>query len=115
MFNQIPDYNSYLTYVLTQMPQEDERYRSVAGLILKNNFRTRVDQVAPEVMAYVKGAMLGAIGDGSAMIRSTVGTVIVTICTLMGPEQWPEALMKLMELLDSSTQSEQEVSARISS
>ncbi|KAK9685410.1 hypothetical protein K7432_015502, partial [Basidiobolus ranarum] len=38
-FNKIPDYNNYLIYILTQMPQEEASIRAIPRLLLKNNVR----------------------------------------------------------------------------
>ncbi|GAA5969003.1 hypothetical protein JCM21900_002095 [Sporobolomyces salmonicolor] len=107
-FNKIPDYNSYLTYILTQLPAEDVTVRSMAGLLLKNNIRLRLDQFPPEVVSYVKANIFSAIGDATSMIRNTVSTVIDTLLVELGPENWTEALSRLLELVDSPVQTAQE-------
>lgn len=107
-FNEIPEYNSYLTYVLTQLPGEDATVRSVAGLLLKNNIRMRLERIPPEVISYIKGHIFSSIGDPLPMIRSTVSTVITTLVTSLGPESWPESLSQLMQLVDSPDPSVQE-------
>ncbi|GAA5977329.1 hypothetical protein JCM11641_000066 [Rhodosporidiobolus odoratus] len=107
-FNKIPDYNSYLTFILTQMPQEDVTVRSMAGLLLKNNIRLRLEQFPPEVVAYIKANIFSAIGDATSMIRNTVSTVVDTLLVELGPENWTDALSKLMELVDSQDQLAQE-------
>ncbi|GAA6005721.1 hypothetical protein JCM10207_005309 [Rhodosporidiobolus poonsookiae] len=107
-FNKVPEYNSYLTYILTQLPQEDVTVRSMAGLLLKNNIRLRLATFPPDVTAYVKAHIFTAIGDGVSMIRNTVSTVIDTLLVELGPENWTEALSKLMELVDAPDQASQE-------
>lgn len=125
-FNQVPDYNSYLAYILCQIPQEDPRVRSVAGLILKNNLRRipfsnlsvlqhhshSPDQPPPvanpslaisqHVLDYVKHTVLNSnlLSDPLPMLRGTAGTVISTIVMQTGPESWPEALQTLIELTE---------------
>ncbi|KAJ1923171.1 hypothetical protein IWQ60_006050 [Tieghemiomyces parasiticus] len=100
--NKIPDYNNYLIYVLTQMPQETTETRAVAGLILKNNVRLRLQEIAPPVVEYIKAGCLEALGDPDAMVRSTAGNVITTIVSRGGVTAWPQVLPRLMELLDHS-------------
>ncbi|BGP12891.1 hypothetical protein JCM10213_005156 [Rhodosporidiobolus nylandii] len=107
-FNKIPDYNSYLTFILTQMPQEDVTVRSMAGLLLKENIRRRLSSFPPTVVDYVKANIFSAIGDSTSMIRNTVSTVVDTLLVELGPENWTEALSKLMELVDSQDQLSQE-------
>lgn len=81
----------------------------MAGLLLKNNIKMRLSEFNPEVVAYVKSHIFSAIGDATSMIRNTCSTVIDTLLIEMGPENWTEALSKLMELIDSGEQTAQEV------
>ncbi|KAL8292224.1 hypothetical protein RQP46_001690 [Phenoliferia psychrophenolica] len=102
-FNGVAEYNSYLTYILCVPlnPPEGELVRSAAGLLLKNNVRLRLNEMNPDVIAYVKATIFNAIGDPVSMIRNTVSTVIDTLIIELGPSNWPEALSRLMELVDS--------------
>ena len=50
------------------MPQEDDRIRTIAGCLLKNNARL-VLRAAPDVTVFVKSAVLTAFNDPSIMIR----------------------------------------------
>ncbi|KAK9728992.1 hypothetical protein K7432_000629 [Basidiobolus ranarum] len=99
-FNKIPDYNNYLIYILTQMPQEEASIRAIAGLLLKNNVRIHFMDIAPQVLEYIKALSLQAIGDPDHMVRGTIGTVITTIVSRGGLSTWPQVLQRLMELLD---------------
>ncbi|KAI7960599.1 hypothetical protein MJO29_005667 [Puccinia striiformis f. sp. tritici] len=127
-FNEVPDYNCYLAYILSRMLQEDARVRSVAGLILKNNLRrlplhqnpillqdpsgaNNPATVTPpaafiasqQTLEYVKSAVLGSglLSDPVPMLRATAGTVISVIVMQFGPESWPEALQTLIELTEA--------------
>ena len=73
----------------------------MAGLLLKNNIRMRLEAFPAEVVAYVKAHIFTAIGDPVPMIRNTVSTVIDTLIVELGPANWPEALQQLMALVDS--------------
>ncbi|KAJ4471283.1 armadillo-type protein [Lentinula edodes] len=64
-FTRVPDYIAYLAHILTAMPQEEERIRTIAGYLLKNNARLILSSY-PEVTQYVKAAVLRAFNDGSA-------------------------------------------------
>ncbi|KAM0748729.1 Transportin-PC [Meredithblackwellia eburnea MCA 4105] len=109
-FNQIPDYNSYLTFILCGplSPPEDDTVRSMAGLLLKNNVRLRLDDIPQEVIEYVKANIFNSVGDPMSMIRNTVSTVINQLVVDIGPSNWPEALSRLMELVDSPDMHTQE-------
>ncbi|KAI7865032.1 armadillo-type protein [Spinellus fusiger] len=98
-FNKVPDYNSYLAYILTQMPQENQHIRSVAGLTLKNNLRSYFPGIPTTVLDYIKACCLPHIGD--ADIGPTVSIVVVAIICHGSPHGWPQGLQSLLEKLDS--------------
>ncbi|CAO0801605.1 unnamed protein product [Mucor circinelloides] len=99
-FNKIPDYNNYLVYILTQMPQEDQYIRSVAGLTLKNNIRSHYPNISPQVLEYVKECCLQHIGD--AAVGKPVSLVIASIVARGNIQNWPQVLQVLLEKLDDS-------------
>eukprot|EP00741_Cyanophora_paradoxa_P008025 tig00001239_g7764.t1 len=100
-FNAIPDFNKYLCFILVHMKSEAEDIRQMAGLLLKNNVRGRYAQLNADVQNYIKEEVVKALGDPQHFIRSTVGTVIVTIATSAGFEAWPGLVQYLIGLLDS--------------
>lgn len=102
--NRYPDFNCYLIHVLTELKSEDEAtrweklsnrlcilscclnetdlfFRSLAGLILKNNVRAHFVQFPKEVSNFIKADCLKAVGDSSPLIRATVGILITTIAS----------------------------------
>ncbi|KAF7293413.1 Importin beta-2 subunit [Mycena indigotica] len=68
-FIRAPEYIAYLAYILTDMPQEENRIRTIAGYLLKNNARLILTST-PEIAQYVKAAVLQAFTDESVMIRN---------------------------------------------
>lgn len=99
--NHVVDYNNYLAYILTHLGgKEDPSTRAVAGLMLKNNIRVHYEAIQPQVMLYVKAAVLQALGDQENVIRNTAGNVITTVVTQGGLEEWPELIPTLMEMAD---------------
>lgn len=90
------------------MTQEEDRIRTIAGYLLKNNARL-ILTAAPEVGAYVKGAILQAFNDDSLMIRNAAGQDVVAFLGQLEPRNWPECLEQLMNTLDSSDLDRQEV------
>ena len=80
-----PDFNSYLIYVLTQMPQEDEACRSLSGLILKNNVKAHFNTFPKEVAEFIRSECLNALGNPSPLIRATIGILITTIASKGSP------------------------------
>lgn len=92
------------------MPQEEDRIRTIAGYLLKNNARL-ILRSAPEVATFVKAAILQAFNEASVMIRNTAGQDIVAFLGIIEPRNWPECLQHLFEALDSPNEDQQEVSS----
>lgn len=89
-----------MVYILTQMPQEDQYIRSVAGLTLKNNIRSHYPNISPQVLEYVKECCLQHIGD--AAVGKPVSLVIASIVARGNIQNWPQVLQVLLEKLDDS-------------
>ncbi|KAG9028013.1 hypothetical protein FS837_004015 [Tulasnella sp. UAMH 9824] len=85
---------------MAHLTTEDDRVRAVAGLLLKNNAKT-ITKSPAEVVEYVKVTVLVAFRDRVKEVRDAAGQVIVTMMGSLEVVQWPEALMKLVEGLDS--------------
>ncbi|KAJ7503141.1 armadillo-type protein [Mycena galericulata] len=111
-FTRAPEYIAYLAYILTAMPQEEDRIRTIAGYLLKNNARL-ILTAAPEVAAYVKAAVLQAFGDDSIMIRNAAGQDVVAFLGQLEPRNWPECLQQLMNTLDSTDLDRQEAAFNV--
>ncbi|KAB5593276.1 Importin subunit beta-2 [Ceratobasidium theobromae] len=97
-FMQVADYPCYLAHILALVP-DDERVRTVAGLVLKNAAKG-IGSAQPAVVAYVKETVLRAYGDPSAMVRNAAAQVIVVVLGQLEPANWPEALTVLLHGLD---------------
>ena len=91
------------------MPQEEDRIRSIAGYLLKNNARL-ILRSAPDVIEYVKKAVLRAFDDSSIMVRNVAGQAIVALLGTLEPRNWPECLSHLVGALDDPDFDKQEVS-----
>ncbi len=91
------------------MREEEERIRSIAGYLLKNNSRLILTS-SPEVAAYVKNSVLQAFTDSSIMIRNTAGQDVVAFLGVLEPKNWPECLQQLVGMLDMPDLDKQEVS-----
>lgn len=92
------------------MPQEEERIRTIAGYLLKNNARL-ILRSSPEVSTFVKASVLQAFSETSIMVRNTAGQDIVAFLGILEPRNWPECLQHLVQALDSQNVDQQEVSA----
>ncbi|KAF9012676.1 transportin-PC [Cyathus striatus] len=81
-FTRAPEYIAYLAYILSSMPQEEERIRTIAGYLLKNNSRLIFNP--------------HRIQD------------IVAFLGVLEPRNWPECLQQLVNALDSPDLDRQE-------
>ncbi|KAF7295959.1 Importin beta-2 subunit [Mycena kentingensis (nom. inval.)] len=111
-FTRAPEYIAYLAYILTQATQEEDRIRTIAGYLLKNNARLILTS-APEVAHYVKAAILQAFNDDSVMIRNAAGQDIVAFLGQLEPRNWPECLQQLMNTLQSPDLDRQEAAFNV--
>lgn len=109
-FTRAPEYIAYLAYILSAMTQEEDRIRTIAGYLLKNNSRLILSS-SPEVAVYVRSAILQAFNDPSIMIRNAAGQDIVAFLGVLEPKNWPECLQQLVNTLDSTDFDRQEVSS----
>lgn len=87
-------------YILTQMPNEGEPVRAMAGLLLKNNIRF-IEKVHPSVVAYIQQRSIQSLGDPLPLVRGTIGIIITTLLTKMGVTGWPDVVPYLIQHLDN--------------
>jgi transportin-1 len=113
-FTRAPDYIAYLAYILAALPQEEDRVRSIAGYLLKNNSRL-IMQTSAQVAEFTKASLLQAFTDSSVMIRNAAGHATVALLGTLEPRQWPQCLEQLFAMLDSPDPDIQEVSLRLNS
>jgi len=91
------------------MTQEEDRIRTIAGYLLKNNARL-VLSAPVDVAEFVKSAVLAAFNNSSTMIRNAASQDIVAFLGVLEPKNWPECLQHLVLALDSPDLDKQEVS-----
>ncbi|KAL9712234.1 hypothetical protein Ac2012v2_005312 [Leucoagaricus gongylophorus] len=106
-FTRIAEYIAYLAYILSVMIHEEDRIRTIAGYLLKNNSRL-ILQAQPPVVEFVKSAVLQAFDDPSIMIRNAASQDIVAFLGVLEPRNWPECLQQLVNALDASDLDRQE-------
>ncbi|CCO31762.1 Importin subunit beta-2 AltName: Full=Importin-104 [Rhizoctonia solani AG-1 IB] len=105
-FMQVPDYPCYLAHILAFSSADEERVRTVAGLVLKNAAKG-IATAQPEVVNYVKETVLRAYADASAMVRNAAAQVIVVVLGALEPANWPEALAALLHGLDGDVSAQE--------
>jgi transportin-1 len=81
--------------------------------VLKNNLRTDFQDLTPDVLAYIKSGAEKALVDRYDLIRSVAGTIITTVVTRGGINNWPQILQRFMEMAESQDAIVQEVSPDI--
>ena len=111
-FTRAPEYIAYLAYILSSMTQEEDRIRTIAGYLLKNNSRLILGS-PPEVVQYVKAAVLQAFNDPSIIVRNAASQDIVAFLGVLEPKNWPECLQQLVNTLDSNDLDRQEVGVHL--
>jgi len=95
---------------MNDLTQEEERIRTIAGYLLKNNARLIIS--APiEVAEFVKSAVLSAFSDSSPLVRTAASQDIVAYLGILEPRNWPTCLQHLVLCLDSPNSDTQEVSS----
>jgi len=90
------------------MTHEEDRIRTIAGYLLKNNSRLILQAQSP-VVEFVKSAVLRAFDDSSIMIRNAASQDIVAFLGVLEPRNWPECLQQLVNALDAPDLDRQEV------
>jgi transportin-1 len=90
------------------MPNLEDRIRTFAGYLLKNNARL-VIKLTPQTLEFVQTCILRAFSEGGAMVRNAAGQDIVAVLATLSPRHWPQALTALVSMLDSDTIDQQEV------
>jgi transportin-1 len=90
------------------MPDLEDRMRTIAGYLLKNNARLVV-KLTPQTLEFVQSCILRAFSEGGAMVRNAAGQDIVALLATLSPRNWPQALTALVGMLDSDTIDQQEV------
>ncbi|KAI8146257.1 armadillo-type protein [Fennellomyces sp. T-0311] len=102
-FNEVPDYNSYLVYILTKMPELESYPRAIAGHLLKNNIKSYFNSVPLVVLDHVKACCVDALNqpDKDGDVRRTIASSIAAIVTRGQAHNWPHILQVLVEKLDS--------------
>ncbi|KZT69634.1 ARM repeat-containing protein [Daedalea quercina L-15889] len=111
-FTHAPDYIAYLGYILAAMSQEEDRIRTIAGYLLKNNARL-ILRSSPDVIEYVKKAVLQAFDDTSIMVRNVAGQAVVAFLGTLEPKNWPECLSHLVAALDDPDFDKQEAAFNV--
>ncbi|THH08002.1 hypothetical protein EW145_g3006, partial [Phellinidium pouzarii] len=111
-FTKVPDYIAYLSYVLAHMTQEEDRIRTIAGYLLKNNARL-ILRSSHEVATFVKESVLQALNESAVMIRNTAGQDVVAFLGVLEPCNWPECLQHLVQALDSPSEDQQEAAFNV--
>ncbi|XP_039127220.1 transportin-1 [Dioscorea cayenensis subsp. rotundata] len=101
-YNQFPDFNNYLAFILAHAEGKSVEIRQAAGLLLKNNLRSAFNSLSPTYQQYIKSELLPCLGAADKTIRSTVGTVISVVVQLGRVQSWPELLQALAHCLDSN-------------
>jgi transportin-1 len=105
----VPALPGYLVYIFAVCTNESENVRLRAGLALKNNVTNKVAVFPPEILEYVKDTIFVALQDTHVQIRNTASSIVDWLFRSLGPSNWPEAIVRLLECMNSGNQAIQEV------
>ncbi|KAL9559161.1 hypothetical protein MBANPS3_000565 [Mucor bainieri] len=100
-FNDYPDYNSYLVYILTKLSNGDLNTRRVAGLQLKNNVQNNFNSIPLSVLDYVKQCCVDIVEMPQPSIAKTVSSVIAVIVRRGQVHNWMQVILLLIEKLNA--------------
>eukprot|EP00899_Mesostigma_viride_P019067 jgi/Mesvir1/27161/Mv20825-RA.1 len=103
-----PDFNNYLTFILTKGENQPLTVRQSAGLLLKNNLKSQFTSLPPQFQAYLKGSLLPLLGASERQLRLTVGTAISVIVQVAGVASWPELFTAIAHCLESGDDNHKE-------
>lgn len=98
-----------MAYIFLQSGASDASVRSSAGLTLKNSVRFEYGKIPVASLEYIKAASFHGLRDSEDLIRSIAGNIITSIIYRGGLMSWPEALPRLMQLLDDPNDQVHEV------
>eukprot|EP00398_MALV-I-01_sp_L67-1_P000657 gene657-482_t len=107
------DFNAYLVFVFAELGPERAEVRELnltadqleglrmqAGLLLKLHVGRELG-ITPQVLVFIKSAILKAVENPSRNLRNTAGSLITTVLQKVGIGCWLEALHALTRSLDN--------------
>lgn len=108
----VPEFPGYLCSIFVQQDAR-EVVRLRAGLALKNSVVQRLAAFPPPVLEYIKNALWQGLSDRSSSVRSTTASVLDWLIRGIGPSNWAEAILRLMQLMQAGDLPAKEVRASI--
>ena len=105
----VPSFPAYLVYIFALCTDEVSTVRIRAGLSLQNSVKQHVVAFPPDILEYVKQTIFDALQDSNVQIRNTASSVLDWLFRSVGPSNWPEAIIRLLQFMNSQTLVTQEV------
>ena len=99
----VPSFPAYLVYIFALCNDESASVRLRAGLSLQNTVKQRVAAFPVEILEYVKQTIFDALEDINAHIRNTASSVLDWLFRSIGPSNWPQAIVKLLQCMGSQS------------
>ena len=96
-----PDFVNYLLFLLGTPISFSDDIRSLAGIILKNNFSATFETINLETLVCMKRILLQLLKDKSKSVRASVTSLMTVVLWKGGLSNWPDLLPYLVALLDS--------------
>ncbi|KAI8968919.1 armadillo-type protein [Mycotypha africana] len=104
-FNEHPDFNLHLVYILTKLKNEQHNIRLSAGRLLNNNIQNDFNNIPLRVLSYIKKCCTDIIlcpSNEDEEIYQSVSFIIATVVRYGQPHNWPEIFQTLIDKLGSS-------------
>ncbi|KAI8389249.1 Karyopherin Beta2TRANSPORTIN-Hnrnpm Nls complex [Blakeslea trispora] len=101
LFNQYPDYNAYLIYIVTKLTPKSLHLCKSAGIQLRNNLKNNFNMIPCTVLDYIKQCCIDMLHQPDSDIGKIVSGLIAIIVQKGQLNQWPEIIPLLIERLDS--------------
>lgn len=101
-FNEYPDYNSYLAYILTKLSHANIDTRRMAGTCLKNNIKNNFNDIPIVILDYIKQCCIDTLEHPQPTIYKNVSAVIAAIVGRGQVHNWLQIILILLEKLDDT-------------
>jgi transportin-1 len=104
----VPEFAGYLAYIFIHA-EAREPVRLRAGLALKNVIVLRLSALPQPVLEYIKETLWQGLSDSKAGVRATTASVLDWLIRSIGPSNWPEAVLRLMQFMEAENLAAREV------
>jgi hypothetical protein len=99
-----PDFNLYLMWIFSRLPDADPAARMAAGLTLKNHVTRHPERVTPAQLAFLRQELPRILADPVPSVRRTAAYTISTLVKVGSLAVWPQLLQYILGVLDRNAE-----------